>query len=64
MPIPVPIALVLGGAVFWPATLGIAIVFVVVGSVLRPRWARVTCFLTAGILAADCLLAFWLPGDR
>ena len=63
LPIPLFVALPLVGAIHWPVTLAIAALVATLGFVLRTGWARVLCFGVAALLAADCLLALWLPGD-
>lgn len=60
IPIPLPVVLVLGGAIFWPVTLAIAVVFAWLGFFLSLRWARVVCLVVAVLLGADCLLALRL----
>jgi len=61
--LPFPIVLVLAGALFWRVTLAISIELAGIGFVLPWRWARVACFMLAGLLATDSLLALWLPAD-
>ena len=50
-----PIAMLLMGALFWPATVVVASLFVVLAFVVRAGWARVLCFTVAVLLAIDAL---------
>ena len=61
--IPLPLAIILAGALFWPVTLAVAAMITLTGLLVSRRWIRVTCFILAGLLAADCLLAILLPPD-
>ena len=60
---PFVLVLALAGALFWPVTVAIAVVFAVAGAIVPKTWMRVVCFLLAAVLAADCLFGIWLGRD-
>ncbi len=62
--VPLPLLLLLLGALYWPVTLAVSMMFVAAGVLVPWRWLRVVCLTVAALLACDCLLAIYFGSDR